>query len=248
MKIHHWLAAACMVASLPTHATSVFNPIELKDQELAQLRGRYVMPDRIVYFGMTMTSTWQNASGDVLGAQTTLHMQQNTIKPQFYVSLINQKGDGSTPTDGTGSITGGSGLTALQGVTQSTRTAGDGNLSSNNVDINVQQNGQAPVLTANQGQVLTSGATITEANRAGSLTISSSNGGVQLAIQASNNQGDSMQRIAAGGVLQATNLMGTKNQVQNLTQLNIVLRNDLPSPGTLNCNLDQLKSLRSAGY
>jgi hypothetical protein len=133
-------------------------------------------------------------------------------------------------------------------VTQSTRTAGDGNLSSNNVDINVQQNGQAPVLTANQGQVLTSGATITEANRAGSLTVSSSNGGVQLAIQAGNNQGDSMQRIAAGGVLQATNLMGTKNQVQNLTQLNIVLRNDLPSPGTLNCNLDQLKSLRSAGY
>ena len=207
MKIHHWLAAACMVASLPTHATSVFNPIELKDHELAQLRGRYVMPDRIVYFGMTMTSTWQNASGDVLGAQTTLHMQQNTIKPQFYVSLINKKGDGSTPTDGTGSITGGGGLTALQGVTQSTRTAG-----------------------------------------AGSLTVSSSNGGVQLAIQAGNNQGDSMQRIAAGGVLQATNLMGTKNQVQNLTQLNIVLRNDLPSPGTLNCNLDQLKSLRSAGY
>lgn len=248
MKIHYWLAAAWMAASLPTHASTVFKPIELKDQELSQLRGRYVMPDRIVYFGMTMTSTWQNAAGDVLGAQTTLQVQKNTIKPQFYVALINQKGNGSTQANGSGSITGGAGLTTVQGVTQSTRTAGDGNSSTNNVDINVQQNGQAPALAANQGQALTSGATITGANGAGNVSVSSVNGGVQLTLQANNNQGNAMQLVASGGLMQAVNLTGAGNQVNNLTQLNVVLRNDLPSAGALNSNLEQLKSLRSGGY
>lgn len=248
MNFYHWLAAACLTASFPTYAASIFQPIELKDQELAVLRGRYVMPDRIVYFGMTMTSTWQNAAGDVLGAKTTLQVQQNVIKPQFYVSLINQKGNGTTPVSGSGSIIGGAGLNTVQGVVQSTRTAGDGNSSSNNVDINVQQNGQAPTMAANQGQLLNSGSTISSSNGAGVLSVSSVNGGVQLAIQANNNQGDALQRIASGGVSQAVNLIGAGNQVQNLTQLNVVLRNDLPTAGSLNNNLEQLKGLRSLGY
>ena len=178
MNMHQWLAAACLAASLPTHASSLFQPIELKDQELSQLRGRYVMPDRIVYFGMTMTSTWQNAAGDVLGAKTTLQVQQNTIKPQFYVSLINQKGDGSTPVIGSGSITGGAGLNTVQGVAQSTRTAGDSNSSNNTVDINVQQNGQVPSIATHQGELLNSGTTLSTANGAGALSVSSVNGGV----------------------------------------------------------------------
>lgn len=248
MNIFHWLAAACLTASLPAYAASIFQPIELKDQELAVLRGRYVMPDRIVYFGMTMTSTWQNSAGDVLGAKTTLQIQQNVIKPQFYVALINQKGNGTAPVSGTGSIVGGAGLSSIQGVAQSTRTAGDGNSASNNVDINVQQNGQVPILAANQGQLLNSGSTASGSNGAGALSVSAINGGVQVAIQANNNQGDALQRIASGGVSQAVNLIGAGNQVQNLTQLNVVLRNDLPSAGSLNNNLEQLKGLRSLGY
>ncbi|MEA9975581.1 MULTISPECIES: hypothetical protein [unclassified Pseudomonas] len=248
MNSYQWLAAAGLAVSFSTHASTSFQPIELKDQELAQLRGRYVMPDRIVYFGLTMTSTWQNAAGEVLGAKTTLDVQQNIIKPQFYVSLVNQKGNGATPINGTGSITGGAGLNTIQGVAQSTRTAGDSNNSSNNVDISIQQNGQVPPTVTNQGQLLNSGATISTANGAGALSVSAVNGGVQLAIQGSNNQGDALQRIAAGGVSQAVNLIGSGNQVQNLTQLNIVLGNELPSAGSLNNSLEQLKGLRSLGY
>lgn len=248
MKIQLWLAAACLAASVPTYASSIFQPVQLSDQELSQLRGRYVIPGRIVYFGMTMTSTWQNAAGDVLGAQTTMQIQQNIIKPQFYVALINEKGNGSSSSNGTGSITGGAGLNTVQGVTQSTRTAGDYNSSANNVDINVQQNGQAPSQGANQGQALNNGSTISGSNGAGSLSVTSINGGVQVSIQGNNNQGNSLQRIAAGGVMQNINLIGGGNQVQNLTQLNVVLGNQMPSAGSLNSSLEQLKSLRSVGY
>ena len=45
MKTSLWLAMACLAASLPSHAEAL-KPIELKDQELANLRGRYVMPGR----------------------------------------------------------------------------------------------------------------------------------------------------------------------------------------------------------
>lgn len=94
MKTSYWLAAACLAAALPAHAG--FKPIEVQDQELSQLRGRYVMPGRIISFGIVMSTTWRNASGDLIGASSTLQIQQSTIKPQFYVTTINQTGNGST--------------------------------------------------------------------------------------------------------------------------------------------------------
>lgn len=90
MKTSCWLALVCLAASLPTQAQT-FKPIELKDQELANLRGRYVLPGRIVSFGVVMTSTWQNANGEVIGATSTMQIQHTTVQPQFYVSMINEK-------------------------------------------------------------------------------------------------------------------------------------------------------------
>ena len=124
MKTQAWLTLMCLAVSLPTQA-QVFQPIELKDQELANLRGRYVMPGRIVSFGIVMTSTWQNANREVIGATSTKQIQQSTLKPQFYVTVIDEKGSGGTPTPGTGTVTGGGGLNTTSGVTQVVRAAGE---------------------------------------------------------------------------------------------------------------------------
>ena len=67
-------------------------------------------------------------------------------------------------------------------------------------------------------------------------------------LQANNNQGSSLQQIAQGGVLQNTTLLGGSNMVNNLTQLNVVLRNNLPGTGALDCDLNPLKGLRNTGY
>src|SRR5690606_16532788 len=136
-----WLAVVCLAASLPTQA-QILKPIELNDQELASLRGRYVMPGRIVSFGIVMTSTWQNANGQVIGATSSMQIQQTTIKPQFYVSMIDQTGNGSAVSQGTGTVSGGNGLSTTQGVTQVVRAAGDNNSAYNNVNLNVQKGGQ----------------------------------------------------------------------------------------------------------
>ncbi|MEG0861909.1 MAG: hypothetical protein RSD81_18875 [Pseudomonas sp.] len=248
MKTPFWLAVVCMAASLPTQA-QMFKPIELKDQELANLRGRYVMPGRIISFGVVMTSTWQNAKGEVIGATSSMQIQQSTIKPQFYVSMIDEKGTGSARSQntGTGTVTGGNGLNSTEGVTQVVRAAGDNNTAYNNVDINVSKASQAPA-TQQQGEALASGSTLIGANGAGSLSVSSTGNGVQLNIVANNNQGSTVQRLAQGGLMQNTTLLGGGNQVRNLTSLNVVLRDNVPTAGSLNGSLDQLKGLRTLGF
>ena len=245
MKTPLWLVVVCLAASLPTQAQT-FKPIELKDQELATLRGRYVMPGRIISFGIVMTSTWQNANGEVIGATSSMQIQQSTIKPQFYVSMINEKGNGSTTSQGTGIVTGGNGLNSTEGVTQVVRAAGDHNSAYNNVQINVTKASQAPT-TQQQGQALAAGSTLVSANGAGALSVSSTVTGVQLNIVANNNQGSTEQRLAQGGLMQNTTLLGGGNQVNNLTSLNVVLR-DNATAGSLNGNLDQLKGLRTQGF
>lgn len=247
MKSSYWLAVACLAASASGYANG-FKPIEIKDQELAQLRGRYVMPGRIISFGVVMSSTWRNASGDVIGATSSMQIQATTIKPEFYVSTIKIDGNGTTPDQGTGSVIGGAGLATSQGVTQSVRAAGDGNTAYNNVSIDVKEANQAPALVPGQGQALMAGQTITGSNAAGSVAVSATGGGIQMAIQASGNQGTALQQVAQGGLLQNTRLLGNSNMVNNLTQLNVVLNNNGPSAGALDCNLTQLNALRTLGY
>ena len=248
MNTSRWLTALCLAASMPVYASSGFKPIELKDSEMAELRGRYVMPGRIISFGIVMSSTWTNAQGDSIGASTSMQIQ-NSVKPQFYVSTYASKNDNKqgTPTVGTGTVIGGAGLTTINGVTQSVRAAGDNNNASNQVDINVTEGGQAPVVNQ-QGTLLSANNPVKLSNSAGNVSVSTSGAGVQLAISANNNQGNSLQQIAQGGVLQNTTLLGGGNAVNNMTQLNVVLRNNLPSVGALDCNLSQLKGLRTTGY
>lgn len=246
MKLIPLLAATCFVACLPVQAESVFKPIELKDQELAQLRGKYVMPGRVISFGIVMSSTWKNAVGDNIGAKVSMQVQESTIKPQFYVTTIDEKASGNPapPAAGTGTVTGGAGLNQTQGVTQSVRAAGDYNTASNNVSIDVKEANQAPVV-AQEGTPLNN-APISASNGAGTVSVTPGNGGIQLAINA-NGQGASMQQLAAGGLLQAAQMVGGNNAVNNLAQLSVVLKNNLPSSGALDCNLDQLKGLRTMG-
>ncbi|URM26466.1 hypothetical protein LLY42_21460 [Pseudomonas frederiksbergensis] len=246
MKTPIWLVVVCLAASLPTQAQT-FKPIELKDHELATLRGRYVMPGRIISFGIVMTSTWQNANGEVIGATSSMQIQQSTIKPQFYVSIIDERGNGLARSQGTGIVTGGNGLNSTEGVTQVVRAAGDHNAAYNNVHINVTKASQAPA-TQQQGQALAAGSTLVGANGAGSLSVSSSGTGVQLNIVGNNNQGSTVQRLGQGGLMQNTTLLGGGNQVSNLTSFNVVLRDNVSTAGSLNGNLDQLRGLRTLGF
>jgi len=89
---------------------------------------------------------------------------------------------------------------------------------------------------------------VTGDSAAGRVSVSANNGGLQMAIQANHNQGNSLQQIGSGQVLQGTVLTGNTNFVNNMTQLNVVMGNNGLNGPALNCNLDQLKGLRTLGY
>ncbi|CAD0265462.1 hypothetical protein ACLIMJ_14860 [Pseudomonas veronii] len=249
MNTLRWLTVMCLAASAPVYASSAFKPIELKDSEMAELRGRYVMPGRIVSFGIVMSSTWTNAAGATVTGTANMQVNSTTITPQFYVQITGSDGNGTTqqPT-GTGTVVGGSGLGTGQGVVQSVRTAGDGNTATNGVDINVTKDGLTPANYVQSGQALLAGQPITGSTAAGQVTVSAKNGGLQMALLASNNQGNVVQQIGGGNVLQGTVIQGNSNFVNNLTQLNVVLGNSGLNNITQNLNLDQLKGLRPSGY
>ncbi|MGR3964396.1 hypothetical protein FW800_07970 [Pseudomonas sp. 910_23] len=247
MNTFRWLTVLCLAASMPAYASSAFKPIELNDAQMADLRGRYVMPGRIISFGIVMSSTWTNAVGDRITGTANMQIDKTTVTPQFYVQTTGSTGNGSLPNTGTGNVVGGAGLGSGQGVTQSVRTAGDGNTAYNDVGISIE-NGVAPASNLQTGQVLIAGGTVTGDSAAGRVSVSANNGGVQMAIQANHNQGNSLQQIGGGNVLQGTVLTGNSNLVRNITQLNVVMNNNGLNNGALNCNLDQLKGLRTLGY
>jgi hypothetical protein len=248
MNTYRWLTVMCLAASMPAYASSGFKPIELKDSEMAELRGRYVMPGRIISFGIVMSSTWTNAVGDSITGKASMQIDKTTITPQFYVQTTGSSGTGTNQNTGTGTVVGGAGLGSGQGVTQSVRAAGDGNTATNNVGITISDNGFAPANMAQSGQVLVAGGTVTGDSAAGRVSVSANNGGLQMAIQANHNQGNSLQQIGGGTVLQGTVLTGNTNFVNNMTQLNVVMNNNALNNPALNCNLEQLKGLRTLGY
>jgi hypothetical protein len=248
MNTYRWLTVMCLAASMPAYASSVFKPIEINDSEMAELRGRFIMPGRIVSFGIVMSSTWTNAAGDSITGKASMQISSSTVTPQFYVTTTSTTGNGSTPSTGTGTVVGGAGLGSGQGVTQSVRAAGDGNTANNNVDINVSKNGLAPANIVQSGQALVAGQTITGDSGAGQVSVSAKNGGLQMAITANNNQGNTVQQIGGGNVLQGTVLQGNSNFVNNMTQLNVVLGNNGLNNFAQNLNLNQLKGLRTSGY
>lgn len=116
------------------------------------------------------------------------------------------------------------------------------------LNIHVNQNGLSPANIVQSGQALVAGQSVTGSTGAGQVTVSAANGGLQMAILANNNQGNSLQQIGAGNVLQGTVLQGNSNFVSNMTQLNVVLGNNGLNNLGQNLNLNQLKGLRPNGY
>ncbi|WP_339489102.1 hypothetical protein [Pseudomonas sp. EL_65y_Pfl2_R95] len=258
MKTQLCMATFCLVASLPLHATGLFVPAELSDQELSQLRGRYVLPGRIVNFGVTMASTWQNANGQVLGAKVNMQIQQNMPKPVFNITTFKQNNSDAaaatiasgienspatnTPTQGTGQISGGNSLNNVQGVVQTTRSAGDLNTSYNNLNIDVTHGNKAPAVMSGSQMV----SSVQQTSDLGTVKVSPMGGGLQLAIN-TNGQGASLQQLGAGGAVQRTDIIGSSNTVTNFAALNVMLKENMPTANGLNCNWNQLNNLRPTG-
>lgn len=242
MNKRYWWVAGVLCLSLPVQSASLFNPAEVSDRELSELRGRYVLPDRIIHFGVTMSTFWQNSAGQGIGALVSLRVD-GSAQPNLSVSYIDQSGNGLQALPGTGQILGGNGLTQVQGVSQSVRSAGDLNDALNDLSITVSRGGETPAVQG--GQPWSGSSQFT--NAAGSIQVSSHAGGLQVALQAAG-QGQALQQIGAGSVLQQANINSSLTSVRNLAALNVALRDRPLNVELNNCTWEQLRALRPIGY
>lgn len=114
--------------------------IELSDEELSGLRGRYIGGNQITYFGVEMYSKVANTSGGTTtaGLAFSTDISSTEIRPTLTVFHSSTAGDGSAGNVGTGlaRITS-SGLDNIKGVRQSIQVAGDLNDISNDLAIDI---------------------------------------------------------------------------------------------------------------
>lgn len=242
MNMRYWCVAGVLCLSLPVSAASLFKPVEVSDVELAELRGRYVLPDRIIHFGVTMSTFWQNSAGQGIGALVSLQMD-GAAQPSLSVSYIDQAGSDLPVLSGTGQVLGGNGLAQVQGVSQSVRSAGDHNDALNDLSITVSQG--ADTYAPHNGQPWAGASQFS--NAAGSVQVTTHAGGLQIALQAAG-QGQAMQQMGAGSVLQQATINSSMNNVRNLAALNVALRDRPLNVELNNCTWEQLRALRPIGY
>lgn len=242
MKLKPCLLAALFCPTLAANAANLFQAVEVSDAELSNLRGRYVLPDRILSFGVTMSTIWHNSAGDAIGAQVALQVNHQ-VQANITVTPYYQSGNGNLVNNGNGQVIGGAGLNNVQGIAQSVRSAGDFNTGLNDLSIEIHHGDNAP---PSGGQNWNGNQQFS--NAAGTVSISTANGGLQMALQANHQQGLAQQQIGLGGVSQHANISGSFNDVQNLAALNVALRDNPQSLQQAQCAWDQLRAMHPTGY
>jgi hypothetical protein len=242
MKLKTWMLASLLLPAMSVGASSLFQPVEISDAEMATLRGRYILPEGIVHFGVTMSTSWRNSSGATIGAQVNLSV--NNLTANLSVTPLYMAGNGNLPGQGQGQVIGGQGLNNVQGISQSVRTAGDYNNGENYVDINITHGSGQLISTAGQSW----GGNQQFSNDAGAVQVSSVNGGLQMQLQANQGQGIASQSIGHGGINQQANIGGTLNEVRNLTSLTVAMQENPAAQQRAYCNLTQLGVTPRAGY
>jgi hypothetical protein len=132
---------------------------EVDDEELADMRGRYVAGDNtVVWFGVEMITTWQTNNGQTLQGTLTLSLDfsKNPNQPQvrFVPTVTIATISNATPAPASANVSRNvqsAGLANVSGMTQSVQIAGDNNAVANVTSLNIQQGGSAPTSAPSTG-------------------------------------------------------------------------------------------------
>lgn len=142
---------------------------EVADDELADMRGRYVIGDNtVLWFGVQMISTWQTSNGQTLRSTLTLGLDfsKNPNQPQVKFvptvtisTLSNTPLPSVAPSNVSRSVQS-AGLANISGLTQSVQIAGDHNAAGNVVSFNVQNaDASSPSPASDDNRIAAAGTT-----------------------------------------------------------------------------------------
>lgn len=201
------------------------------DDVLSHQSGKYAGSEMISGFVLNLLSQWQLPNGATAVAQGALSVAQNaanqmSAQVKTYAKVTDPVQGGTTlPTSGANpnaTATGGQSV-AVNGVSQITQVAGNGNAGSNAATISWDNN--APQMANLPGAANQSSASASNANGSIQAGIAFGNNGVNVTLQTP--AGIATQNIVpgnaqqAGAIAQLLQVAGNNQQVANQLQLSL---------------------------
>lgn len=237
-------ASAMPLCAAPAQSPPLSQPgkglHDIPDPELNTLRGRYTVGDNAVaWFGVQMISTWQGVNGQILQGTLAISLDfsgnhpQPTVSFQPSVSITAPDASIPMPAPAAARHVDAAGLANVGGVVQSVQVAGDDNLASNVVHLNVQDGDSAPAATA--GDTTHNQASINVAGASAQAGFNGKSASVDLAV---NGVGTVQQWIRNGSLGQTVQLAADNQTISNLMQIDLV-RQSITGSNQLSQNVAQ---------
>jgi hypothetical protein len=203
----------------------------IDDMQMAAVAGKYTVAGEVVGMNLTMASSWQSANGQNLEGKAMLSIalpQSGHAQARYgtQVSATDPQQTSASTGDAPGTVSTGSGLQGINGVSQVIQIAGDNNGAANHAQVNVTT---APIgtLTGN-GQLNASYRAANGAQASAAIT----GNGVSLRLTMPG-AGIAGQQINAGNlanIQQNIQFAADRQQVMNQLQLQLQIQ---PPSGAL---------------
>lgn len=216
---------ACPVAAGEASSRPGRGLTEIPDPELNLMRGRYTIGNnQVAWFGVSMISTWQTASGQTLHSTMKLGMdfstpgQTPTITFTPSVNITAANAPLPVTPDGLTRSVDSAGLANVSGLVQSVQVAGDSNTANNVTQLNVRNGtsgGPGP------GSGMLGGGTVST-QIGGTLASASFDGAAARVLLQVEGQGAVEQWIRSGSLGQTIALTSDNQQVSNRLEIELV--------------------------
>lgn len=209
---------------------------EIPDDELGLMRGRFAVGNnQVLWFGVSMISTWQTSAGQTLQGRLDIGFDFSNGSPvlSFSPNVVLTDEHAPMPAPGGQRTIDSSGLANVSGLVQGVQVAGDGNAASNLTSLTLRE-GEAPAMAG--GSAGASGA-MSAASGPASASVHFNGGGARVLLEVAGH-GSAEQWIRAGSMGQSIRLASDGQSVSNQLHLDMV-RQSLPATAMLNQNVAQ---------
>lgn len=241
----------------PADATGVrlipLQAMEVSDSVLASLRGRYVSPTQIVYFGVEMNTQWRTAGGDQYYAGLYIGINHNRASFSPTVTVLSRAGGNAVNAGSSGNVTpqGGSegissaGLDNIQGVVQAVQVTGNTNAARNQLTMTLRSGDAGDAPSGGGWRTGTTYVVNTATGATAGTLVHIRQAGVSISIPG---QGIAQQDISSlRGMQQQIQMSGDSNQVLNNVQITAGFTSLRNLGGGIQNAFDSLRNLPQAG-
>jgi len=232
----------------------------VSDEELGDIRGKFIRREEIDYFGISMVTSWQDSAGITTTARLVFSIEfadnGNSAIPQLMVGWVRDGDpamdvtsvhDGYTPYIVPGDVLGMGGLGTQDGVTQANLIAGSDNRANNDMRIAFVPSSQLADLQLSGLSPLDEGTVIPFAD-GDTLEFRIADNQIGVVLTGGEGLDSSIQAIGgdAAGILQQTMLNTNSNAVRNSTD--ILVGTGLGDTGTSARMTEAITVMRGFGF